>query len=343
MKKEPKISIITATFNIIKNKREELFKQSFNSVVNQTYKNIEYIIIDGNSNDGTVNFIKQYDKTGNLKIYSEPDKGIYDAFNKGLFKASGDYILYLGSDDFLYSNNAIEEMVETIIEEEVDWVYGNTIYLTNQGQICKWKGTLDAIPFGSAPCHQSTLISIKSMKNVGGFDINNKVADIDLMMKLIKNNYKSASIDKCLSVFRGGGESSKQETDSGFKQDFINSFYSLFGMQLGLSLDECESLYAGECFHTLKNKELNNIGLRLGYSNWIKTFFNRQYIILNTSPTAYRSTKTFCVLNIPIFKYRKMPAVKRFYIFEIPIFKIAHKMNRIIFSIFEIPVIKIKI
>ena len=76
MKKEPKISIITATFNIIKNKREELFKQSFNSVVNQTYKNIEYIIIDGNSNDGTVNFIKQYDKTENLKIYSEPDKGI---------------------------------------------------------------------------------------------------------------------------------------------------------------------------------------------------------------------------------------------------------------------------
>lgn len=103
-----KISIITATYNSGKT-----LEQTISSVVNQTYDNIEYIIIDGGSTDNTIDIIKKYED----KIYywiSEADKGIYDAFNKGVLVATGDYIEFIGSDDCFVSENSIKQIVKNI-------------------------------------------------------------------------------------------------------------------------------------------------------------------------------------------------------------------------------------
>ena len=97
-KKKIKISIITATYN-----SEKTIKTNLKSILNQTYKEVEHIIIDGNSNDKTISIVKKYLHT---KIISEPDKGIYHAMNKGIHAASGDIIAFLNSDDF-YSNNKL--------------------------------------------------------------------------------------------------------------------------------------------------------------------------------------------------------------------------------------------
>lgn len=106
----PKVSIITASFN-----SEKTISDTINSVLNQTYKNIEYIIVDGNSTDNTVSIIKQFEKlfNGRLKWISEKDRGVYDAWNKGLILSTGDWISFVGSDDLLLKD-AIENYVNAI-------------------------------------------------------------------------------------------------------------------------------------------------------------------------------------------------------------------------------------
>lgn len=100
-----KISIITVSYNAAKT-----IEQTIQSVVNQTYDNIEYIIIDGGSTDGTVDIIKKYEDKIAYWV-SEPDKGIYDAMNKGILKASGEYIYFLGADDWLYNESVMERRI----------------------------------------------------------------------------------------------------------------------------------------------------------------------------------------------------------------------------------------
>ncbi len=344
LENNPKITIVTATFNLIKNKRQKLFMQSFESVIKQSYKNIEYLIMDGNSTDGTIKYLKEYEKKGLLRIYVQKDKGVYDAFNHALKKATGDFILYLGSDDFLYANDVIEKSVKYILRANADWGYGDTLYLDTDGNLFPWKGTLNAIPFGSAPCHQSILVKTDIMKQIGGFDIKNSVADIDVMMKLIKNNYKSIYIPAVISIFREGGTSSNTEVNKKWKNDFIKSFHKLFGKEFGLSLEECNLLYAGNCFNKLKNNKLSKIAFKLRKSEWIKAFINKDCCILNTTKPDFNphKTRTFCIFHIPVLKYKSQMYKKKIYLLEIPVIKIKTSVSRIVFYILGIPVIKIK-
>jgi len=129
-----KISVITASYNSVKT-----IEQTIQSVVGQTYENIEYIIIDGGSIDGTVDIVKKYEDKIAYWV-SEPDKGIYDAFNKGVQVATGDYIQFLGSDDYFCEETTIEKIVQQLGDEvdilstcawEVDGIMCIQHYLSN--------------------------------------------------------------------------------------------------------------------------------------------------------------------------------------------------------------------
>lgn len=96
----PLVTVITVTYNLIKGKREKFIIQCLESVHNQRYSNIEHIVIDGASDDGTLPLLKKYESLGWIKLFSEPDTGIYDAMNKGILKANGKYVSILNSDDF---------------------------------------------------------------------------------------------------------------------------------------------------------------------------------------------------------------------------------------------------
>ena len=115
------ITIITATYNSV-----TTLEQTITSVVKQDYNNIEYIIIDGGSTDGTVDIIKKYENKLKLIWISEPDNGIYDAFNKGIDLAAGDYIQFLGSDDSLYNSGTISRVVEQL-DDDTDILSGSII------------------------------------------------------------------------------------------------------------------------------------------------------------------------------------------------------------------------
>ena len=133
-----RISVITVVHNNVEN-----IKDAIDSVHGQTYKNIEHIIIDGLSTDGTVEIVKSYGKKIN-KFITEKDKGIYDAMNKGITLASGDIIGILNSDDIYFDDNVLEDVVNVFKEKQSDSIYGDLIYVekNNINEVVRyWKSS----------------------------------------------------------------------------------------------------------------------------------------------------------------------------------------------------------
>lgn len=210
---EPLISVVTPTFNILKNARQNYFEQLCDSVVNQSYKNIEHIIIDGNSDDGTIELIKKYMKNCRGKYLSEPDAGIYDAFNKGVNLASGKYIIFMGTDDYFYDSEVVSKVVLKLEEAEADFSYGD-VYLLNETRREKSrvaKGNLYEMFFRMSFCHQSVFMR-KSVLEESPFNTDYKIsADYDLCLKLLMNRANIIKVNEIIAVFRTGGASSNQD------------------------------------------------------------------------------------------------------------------------------------
>ncbi len=204
-----KVSIITATYN-----SEKTVRDTIECILNQTYKDIEYIIIDGDSKDNTLNIVKSYE--GKIdKIISEPDKGIYDAMNKGIQQATGDIIGILNSDDFYASNSVLEEVVQTLKETNADTLYGDLVYVNpeNTNKIIRnWKaGSFLKQRFikGWMPPHPTFFVRKNIYAQFGTFDISFGIsADYELMLRfLYKNNISTTYLPKMLVKMRAGGES----------------------------------------------------------------------------------------------------------------------------------------
>src|ERR1700741_2610648 len=123
---QPKLSVITVVFNNLRD-----IERTMLSVLNQTYPNIEYIVIDGLSNDGTLDIIRKY--RDRIKLVSEKDNGIYDAMNKGLNMATGDYVLFMNSGDEIYATDTVSKVFATT--EDADIYYGETEMINDDGEI----------------------------------------------------------------------------------------------------------------------------------------------------------------------------------------------------------------
>lgn len=162
----PKVTVITASYNLLKAEREKTFRQCLESVHNQSYQNIEHIIIDGASTDGTLGLIKEYEDKGWVSCYSEPDKGIYDAMNKGIDKASGEYIAFLNSDDFWHDPRGVEESVKALVENNADFSYA-PCNLLNQKEELQAVGSpqIGAFYFKMPFCHQTMFTKRKKCLN----------------------------------------------------------------------------------------------------------------------------------------------------------------------------------
>ena len=175
-----KITIITACFN-----SERSIKKCVESVNSQTYENIEHLFIDGASNDRTVTLVKQ-NSIREFSITSEPDLGIYDAMNKGLSIATGDYILFLNSDDFLISDKVIADLFSDQTPS-FDICFAGILYDRNESGI-EWVPTqyptVDNIRKGWHSPHPGFIISKRLASAIGEFNINLSVsADFDFMLR----------------------------------------------------------------------------------------------------------------------------------------------------------------
>ena len=201
-----KVSIITSVFN-----NEKHIEDAINSVLSQTYSNIEYIIIDGNSKDNTKKIIEKYlDK---IDIFvSEPDRGIYDGLNKGILKATGDIIGFLHSDDIYYDNRVIEKVVKAF-EKNTDGVYGDLVYIKDDKVIRYWRSgefNINKLKKGWMPPHPTLFLKKSIYEKYGLFDLNFKIAgDYDFILRILKNNINLKYIPEILYKMRIGGASNK--------------------------------------------------------------------------------------------------------------------------------------
>jgi glycosyltransferase involved in cell wall biosynthesis len=207
------ISIITVSFNSC-----TTIKDTFHSVLNQTYKNIEYIVIDGNSKDNTVSIIKEYEPLfeGRMKWLSEPDNGLYDAMNKGIRMAKGDIIGIINSDDLFCDNDAIKIVVDEFLnKKEINAVYADLYYVSQDNTdkiIRKWKsGVQKSFKTGWHPAHPTLYIKREIYEKFGYFDLSFKLAaDFELMLRYFdKFKIKASYLQRSFVKMRLGGTTNK--------------------------------------------------------------------------------------------------------------------------------------
>lgn len=205
-----KITVITATWNSGKT-----ISDTLESVLNQCYEDFEHIIVDGSSSDDTLEIVKRYEPRyrGRLKWISEPDKGIYDAMNKGIKMATGDVIGCLNSDDFYASSNVLSEIANGL--KSADIVFGDLVFVDSKDTsriVRQWKGspyTLGAFFNGWHPAHPTFYAKKYCFDQCGGFDCTFDVsADFELMLRFIeKAQYRTAYLPVVMVKMRMGGES----------------------------------------------------------------------------------------------------------------------------------------
>lgn len=241
--KKPLVSIVTITFNLLKNGRDKSIKECIKSVQNQTYKNIEHIIIDGASDDGTLELLEPYLKNDNIKIYSEKDSGVYDAMNKGLKHANGKYIVYMNSDDCYCDNDAVRDAVELLEIHQADYLFGDAQALTVEGQKTVWVADINKLPYAMNYCHQTAIVRTDVMNRLGGFNLKYKVSsDSDIMIRLYEGKYKYCVLRRPMVLYRLGGLSSVQSKVS--NTDHAEAFYNHIGNKIGLTRMECQYIWA---------------------------------------------------------------------------------------------------
>jgi glycosyltransferase involved in cell wall biosynthesis len=204
-----KVSIITITRN-----SELTLKDTIDSVVNQTYQNIEYIFIDSKSTDNTLPIIQSFGKKISILV-SEKDDGLYDALNKGIALATGDIIGILHSDDFYVNNKVIENVVNTLTNKNADALYADMYYVekNNTNKIHrKWKSgnyTDGMFLNGWMPPHPTFFVKREVYKQFGSFNLNlTSAADYELMLRFIhKQKIKLAYLPEFIIKMRLGGKS----------------------------------------------------------------------------------------------------------------------------------------
>ena len=205
------ISIITATYNAAKT-----LESAIQSVINQTYAHIEYIIVDGGSNDETLSIIDKY-RPFIHQFISEPDKGIYDALNKGIEMASGDIIGVLHADDLLDDDTTIETISQVFNNNNMDAIYGDLEYVQFQdpNKVVRYWKSKDFKPSllktGWMPPHPTLFIRKNIFDEIGCYRLDFKIsADYDFILRFFSNSkFVATYIPMVITRMRVGGTSNK--------------------------------------------------------------------------------------------------------------------------------------
>lgn len=213
MNSQYKISIITVAFNA-----EQFIERTIKSVIEQTYSNIEYIIIDGNSKDNTLQITEQYG-SHITTLLSEPDKSLYDAMNKGIKAATGDYLWFMNAGDRIYDKDTLANIMQQCKGE--DFVYGDYIMVDEEGHTYKGHKdppsdkTISARSFinGMVVCHQSMLIK-RSIAEFYDFEQWRISADIDWCIRTLKNARSFKYVAQYWCWFLTGGVSDQSRFKS---------------------------------------------------------------------------------------------------------------------------------
>jgi glycosyltransferase involved in cell wall biosynthesis len=205
------LSIITITYNA-----EQFLERTIQSILAQTDQDFEYIIIDGKSKDGTLQIAEKYKNRVN-QLISEPDKGLYDAMNKGLKTATGDFVWFMNAGDEINDKETVSRIAQSVTEQ-TDVLYADTYFVNNEGKIEGLRSeitphrlpknlTWQDMKLGMLVCHQA-FIARKSIAPL--FMENNLSADIDWEIECLKRAREVTYLDFVVAKYLIGGISNKQ-------------------------------------------------------------------------------------------------------------------------------------
>jgi glycosyltransferase involved in cell wall biosynthesis len=222
--KKPLISVIIPTYN-----SEATIRKSLKSIAEQKSKDYELIIVDGVSKDNTINIIKEYEGLiERLKWLSEPDKNIYDAMNKGIDLASGEWLYFLGSDDYLINEYVFSNIDAVIKEKQPDFLYGNVIF-GSTNTVYQGKISLKDLYFLNL-CHQGIFMRKQVILKHGKFDLQySSFADWELNIKIFRDTtLKIEYIDQVVAYYDINGTSSKNtDTSQKIREAMIDQYFNL--------------------------------------------------------------------------------------------------------------------
>lgn len=224
---DTKLSIITVTYN-----SERYLRETLNSVLRQKYNNYEYIIVDGGSTDSTLEILAEYTLLfgGKMSYVSEPDKGIYDAMNKGIMRTTGDYIGIINSDD-RYTPDCFRHVVKTLSEstELPDVIYSDMNRIDENGNFCGViAGNAELLKRGMLVNHPTCFVSKKAYEKYGLFDLKYRIAaDYDLMLRIRNGGGSFRKCKEILSEYRDGGISFNNYKSVLEKYAIQRKYYSL--------------------------------------------------------------------------------------------------------------------
>jgi len=248
---KPLLSVITVVFNNIKG-----IERTMLSVLNQTYEHIEYIVIDGKSTDGTLQIIEKYSLQ--LAVFiTEKDAGIYDAMNKGLAKATGDYVVFMNSGDGFYEKDTVKEVFAS--EPDADIYYGETEMLNEQLQSLGQRRhkvpenfTWQDFKYGMSVSHQAIFIH----KNLTEpYDLKYQLSsDIDWILKAAKKAQKIVNVHQYVAKYLVGGMSKKKHLKS--LQERFEIMRKHYGLLLTVFNHFVIAFNLG--FYWLKNRRTND-------------------------------------------------------------------------------------
>jgi len=215
-----KVTIITVVLN-----GEKTIRDTIVSILNQTYKEVEYIIIDGNSSDNTLDIINEY-KDNIDRIISEPDQGLYAAINKGIKLATGEIIGLLHSDDFYTDNLVLERVIHEFEEKNVDSVFADLLYIKddNINRVLRYFSAKhfkpEKLSYGIMPPHPTFFVKKDIYEKYGGYKVDFKIAgDYEIFVRLLFINKISYSyINFPIIKMRVGGLST-----GGLKSKILNN------------------------------------------------------------------------------------------------------------------------
>ncbi len=210
---EPEVTIITPTSNIVDKGQADDLTLLVNLLDRQTYEFVDHLIIDNASQDGTEVLLKEYKNSGFLTFYSEPDRGKFDAMNKGLLRAKGKYVAFLSCDDFYHDITGIADVVNVMEEEDADFCFFPSYCCHPDGYVFQFIPAM-LNTFQVTPCPRQAMFFKKSVLNeLRGFDEKFKLlADYDLMIRLVLGGYKGVLFEGNIVTCKLGEQVSKNTT-----------------------------------------------------------------------------------------------------------------------------------
>lgn len=268
------ISVITPCKNVISEGRENFFREMMITLRDQSYQDFEHILVDGGSEDGTADLLEEYVKSSHIStLISEKDNNLYEALNKGLKIAKGEYIYVMNTDNYFATEKFFERSLEAIEKQKVDYTHGDRIIVKRNGNPSSVKKGDLRVAFYRMPFrYQTMLIKKEVYDEFGPFDERFKIAsDHKFMLKMILAGKKGHYFPESLIYSLDGGITMDRQTCI---NEVTQVLFECYGEKYGLTIDDCNHIYQRTISPDLFSKIISNVkdekileSLKYGYEH----------------------------------------------------------------------------